>query len=62
MTVGIIETYYPNVFVLRQRLKKLDEQQTWGGLKQVLAPEDHYLGCANTTFKNTCTENYPLFT
>ena len=28
---------------IRQLLEKLDEQQTWGHLKRVLTPEDHYL-------------------
>ena len=28
---------------VRQLLEKLDEHQTWGGLKSVPTPEDHYL-------------------
>jgi internalin A len=28
---------------VRQLLEKLDEHQTWDGLKRVLTPEDHYL-------------------
>jgi hypothetical protein len=28
---------------IRQLLDELDEPQTWGGLKRVLTPEDHYL-------------------
>ena len=28
---------------VRQLLEKVDEHQTWGGLKRVLTPEDHYL-------------------